>query len=58
MCFMAGCYCLVLYSLVNHGGVRNIINSNFGIRGRYLSSCIFIRIILLVGFLFIDYFFV
>ncbi|YP_009827051.1 NADH dehydrogenase subunit 4 (mitochondrion) [Mercenaria mercenaria] len=58
MCFMAGCYCLVLYSLVNHGGVSNMINSNFGMSGRYLSSCIFISIILLVGFLFMDYFFV
>lgn len=56
MCFMAGCYCLIIYSLVNHGNMRKIVKPYYRMSSRYLVSCLFIVFILLVGFIIIDYF--
>nr|UJH93085.1 NADH dehydrogenase subunit 4 [Chamelea gallina] len=58
MCFFTGCYCLVLYSLVNHGLMSELVNPSYYISGRYLYSSIFASIILIMGFIFIDYFLV
>jgi len=58
ICFLTGCYCLVLYSLVNHGLIRELIHPSNPISSRYLYSFIFAIIILIVGFVFVDYFFV
>nr|UJH93098.1 NADH dehydrogenase subunit 4 [Venus verrucosa]UJH93137.1 NADH dehydrogenase subunit 4 [Venus verrucosa]UJH93189.1 NADH dehydrogenase subunit 4 [Venus verrucosa] len=58
MCFLTGCYCLVLYSLVNHGLMSELIHPSNPISSRYLYSFIFAMIILMVGFVFMDYFFV
>nr|UJH93215.1 NADH dehydrogenase subunit 4 [Venus verrucosa]UJH93228.1 NADH dehydrogenase subunit 4 [Venus verrucosa]UJH93254.1 NADH dehydrogenase subunit 4 [Venus verrucosa]UJH93280.1 NADH dehydrogenase subunit 4 [Venus verrucosa] len=58
MCFLTGCYCLVLYSLVNHGLMSELIHPSNPISSRYLYSFIFAMIILMVGFVFVDYFFV
>nr|UJH93319.1 NADH dehydrogenase subunit 4 [Chamelea gallina] len=58
MCFFTGCYCLVLYSLVNHGLMSELVNPSCYISGRYLYSSIFASIILIMGFIFIDYFLV
>nr|YP_009943023.1 NADH dehydrogenase subunit 4 [Villorita cyprinoides]QOD40728.1 NADH dehydrogenase subunit 4 [Villorita cyprinoides] len=58
MCFMAGCYCLFLYSAVNHGAMLTIVRSWGGISERYSYSFSFSFIVLMFGFLFMDYFFV
>nr|ANP25572.1 NADH dehydrogenase subunit 4 [Corbicula fluminea]UJM44222.1 NADH dehydrogenase subunit 4 [Corbicula fluminea] len=58
MCFMAGCYCLFLYSVVNHGSVPVVLRSVNLINERYSYSFFFSFLILMGGFLFMDYIFV
>ena len=54
MCFMAGCYCLVLYSLVNHGSLSVLVGGHGLISSRYLARLVFI--IRLLFFMFLCYF--
>lgn len=58
ICFIAGCYCLVVYSLVRHGNPSVIINRGVFLRARYIFSGIFLAFFLLFGGLCLDLFFV
>nr|QOE56577.1 NADH dehydrogenase subunit 4 [Antigona lamellaris] len=58
MCFFTGCYCLVLYSLVNHGSMSELVKPTTMMSARYLFSFVFVCFILLGGFLSLDSFFV
>jgi NADH:ubiquinone oxidoreductase subunit 4 (subunit M) len=58
ICFMAGCYCLFLYSVVNHGSVPVVLRSVNLINERYSYRFFFSFLILMGGFLFMDYIFV
>lgn len=55
---MAGCYCLFLYSVVNHGSVPVVLRSVNLINERYSYRFFFSFLILMGGFLFMDYIFV
>nr|YP_010410221.1 NADH dehydrogenase subunit 4 [Tapes dorsatus]URH16432.1 NADH dehydrogenase subunit 4 [Tapes dorsatus] len=57
MCFIGGCYCLVLYSLVNHGSPSANVDSYVSLSSRYVYSSIFVMFFLLAGGFFIDMFF-
>jgi len=58
ICFMAGCYCLILYSLVNHGALRDWTKSHYTVGDRYLYVLAFLSIYLLRGVFYLDFFFV
>nr|YP_010555873.1 NADH dehydrogenase subunit 4 [Marcia japonica]UYR95105.1 NADH dehydrogenase subunit 4 [Marcia japonica] len=58
MCFFAGCYCLVLFSLVNHGNISNLSKGMINLSPRYISSMVFTCFFLLPGSFFMDFFFV
>nr|YP_010555860.1 NADH dehydrogenase subunit 4 [Marcia hiantina]UYR95092.1 NADH dehydrogenase subunit 4 [Marcia hiantina] len=58
MCFLAGCYCLVLYGLVNHGSPSSLNNSFSNLSVRYLFSGVFSMVFLFSGSFFMDFFFV
>nr|YP_005267070.1 NADH dehydrogenase subunit 4 [Paratapes undulatus]AEH99646.1 NADH dehydrogenase subunit 4 [Paratapes undulatus] len=58
MCFIAGCYCLVVYSLVSHGNPSVMINSGVFLSARYIFCGIFLAFFLLFGGLCLDLFFV
>nr|YP_010254935.1 NADH dehydrogenase subunit 4 [Venerupis aspera]YP_010455419.1 NADH dehydrogenase subunit 4 [Ruditapes variegatus]QUA05874.1 NADH dehydrogenase subunit 4 [Venerupis aspera]UUA63024.1 NADH dehydrogenase subunit 4 [Ruditapes variegatus] len=58
MCFVAGCYCLVLYSLVNHGGPSVMMKPSMNLSSRYIYSGVFSGFILVFGSFCLDLFFV
>nr|QUA05893.1 NADH dehydrogenase subunit 4 [Macridiscus melanaegis] len=58
ICLVAGAYCLIMYSLVNHGVGSEVVlkpNTNFSVR--YVSCCVFSSYFLLVGSFCLDMFF-
>nr|AAP74582.1 NADH dehydrogenase subunit 4 [Ruditapes philippinarum] len=59
MCLMTGAYCLILYSLVNHGVVSSMVfKPGLNLSYRYLVSSVFGGVLLLGGTLCLDMFFV
>lgn len=56
--FLAGCYSLILYNWVNHGVSRKIVYPIWGLRCRYIYRGAFLIIILILGFLGLDFIFV
>nr|UJH93345.1 NADH dehydrogenase subunit 4 [Chamelea striatula] len=54
MCFFTGCYCLILYSLVNHGLMSELVHPSPFISSRYIYSSLFAGAILM-EFVIIDY---
>nr|YP_010990146.1 NADH dehydrogenase subunit 4 [Polymesoda caroliniana]WOV69034.1 NADH dehydrogenase subunit 4 [Polymesoda caroliniana] len=58
-CFMAGCYCLFLYSSLNHGAVPLVVKSSgFNLSDRYLSVYVFCAVVLFFGVVCLDFVFV
>uniref|UniRef100_UPI00315C5BCB NADH dehydrogenase subunit 4 n=1 Tax=Glauconome virens TaxID=457868 RepID=UPI00315C5BCB len=58
MCFMAGCYCLFLYSVVNHGSSLLSVYPKTLLNERYLYGFAFSFFVLMAGIMMLDYFFV
>nr|YP_010121804.1 NADH dehydrogenase subunit 4 [Callista chinensis]QRE83911.1 NADH dehydrogenase subunit 4 [Callista chinensis] len=58
MVFLSACYCLSLYSWVNHGVMSEMIHPISGISVRYLYMGGYISIVLIGSFLMLDFFFV
>nr|YP_009498478.1 NADH dehydrogenase subunit 4 [Dosinia japonica]AWK60550.1 NADH dehydrogenase subunit 4 [Dosinia japonica] len=58
MCFLAGCYCLVLYSLVSHGSLSDLCRSTYSISSRYLFCFVFLSVLLMLMFMMMDLCFV
>nr|YP_003934257.1 NADH dehydrogenase subunit 4 [Paphia euglypta]ADB03055.1 NADH dehydrogenase subunit 4 [Paphia euglypta] len=58
MCFISGCYCLILFGLVSHGGFSMVENSNTNLSIRYVFSSVFIMVVLFFGGFCLDVFMV
>lgn len=58
ICFVGGCYCLVLYRRVNHGGPNIRMDRNVNLSLRYVYSGVFSVVFLIVGGFCLDGFFV
>nr|YP_009422193.1 NADH dehydrogenase subunit 4 [Ruditapes decussatus]AJY78598.1 NADH dehydrogenase subunit 4 [Ruditapes decussatus] len=58
MCLIGGCYCLVLYGLVSHGGFTYMSNSCPNLSTRYVYSALFITLLLVSGGFYLDLFIV
>lgn len=56
ICLMGGCYCLVLYCLRNHGPVREYIKPISGLNRRYLCGLFQFSFILILSFIYLDFF--
>lgn len=58
MCFLAGAYCLYLYTTVCHGGCSFMVFPFRRIRSRYMLSGLYLIYPLFLGFLGLDFFMV
>nr|YP_010555849.1 NADH dehydrogenase subunit 4 [Cryptonema producta]UYR95081.1 NADH dehydrogenase subunit 4 [Cryptonema producta] len=58
-CLVAGAYCLIMYSMVNHGVSSEMVNCpNLNMSERYIYCCVFAFYMLFGGSLCLDMFFV
>ena len=56
MCFIAGCYCLFLYCVVNHGSLSSFVYTKSFMGERYLYGYIYCFLVLIRRIVFLDFF--